>query len=255
MHAMEAATPPAGLVLSDLHLLSGRSSGEACLRAIRDKLRSAKVIVLNGDTFDFRWSTLHDETASILGALEWLGKFVEENPHADIHFILGNHDCLAAFTSRLDEFASTQPRFHWHGISLNLGENLFVHGDCTHRRMDARGLSNYRREWELDKPRHPGLGHGYRLADRLGITWLFHRIHFPQKRTIGRLLWYLDHTHQGWRETTRNCYFGHTHLPFSGFAEGQVLFHNTGSAIGSSSFSPLFFDLPVAVIHGDGTGH
>jgi UDP-2,3-diacylglucosamine pyrophosphatase LpxH len=245
MHAMDVSSPPTGLVISDLHLFSGRSNGEACLGAIRKRIRAATVIVLNGDTFDFRWSTHYDENASILAAMEWLENFVADHPQAVIHLILGNHDCLAAFTARLEEFAASESRFHWHGISLKLGGNLFVHGDCTHRRMDASGLSKYRRGWEQDKPRHPIFGHGYRLADRMGITWLFHRIHFPRKRTIGRLLWYLDHSHSGWRETTRNCYFGHTHLPFSGLAEGLVLFHNTGSAISSSSFSPLSFPLAV----------
>ena len=243
MNATDTASPPKGLVLSDLHLLSPRSHGEACLGSIRQELLSAKVIVLNGDTFDFRWSTFFNEPASIGAALDWMEKFVRDHPQADVHLIIGNHDCLAAFTSRLDAFASTTPRFQWHGTSLRLGDNLFVHGDCTHRRMDAQGLSSYRQLWEHDRPRHPMLGHGYRLADRLGITWFIHCFHFPRRRTIRCLTWYLDHSHQGWRETTRNCYFGHTHLPFSGFSEGPVRFHNTGSAIGLSSFSPLFFHL------------
>lgn len=252
MNSTEAISPPEGLVLSDLHLLSPRSNGEACLASIREKLLSVKVIVLNGDTFDFRWSTLHDEGASVSAALEWIGKFVDDHPHAEIHLVLGNHDCLAAFSTRLSEFAASLPRFQWHVTFLRLGGNLFVHGDCTHRRMDANGLSDYRRPWENDTPRHPMLAHGYKLADSLGITWLFHRIHFPEKRTITRLVWYLDHAQEGWRERTRNCYFGHTHLPFSYCREGSIHFHNTGSAIGSSSFSPLTFHLLDTGIEVDG---
>lgn len=243
MNATDATNPPGGLVLSDLHLFSPRSSGEACLESIRKELLSARVIVLNGDTFDFRWSTLFNEDASIRAALEWIGKFVSDHPQADVHLVIGNHDCLASFTSRLDDFAAVTPRFQWHGTSLRLGENLFVHGDCTHRRMDSQGLSDYRRPWEHDRPRHPALGRGYRLADRLGITWICHHVHFSRRKTIRHLMWYLDQSHQGWRETTRNCYFGHTHLPFSGFGDESIRFHNTGSAIGVSSFSPLSFHL------------
>ncbi|MGC4016223.1 MAG: metallophosphoesterase [Luteolibacter sp.] len=237
-----------GLVLSDLHLFSIRSVGEECLASIRDQLAGARVIVLNGDTFDFRWSTIGTEEHTIAAALDWLRAFVADHPQADVHFILGNHDCLAAFTFRLDSLASGLPRFHWHETVLQLGGNLFVHGDCAHRPMDAAGLDHYRSLWRHDKPRHRLLGHGYRVADRLGITWLAHRSHFTRAKTLARLTWYLDCTNSSWRGATRDCYFGHTHLPMRDCEWDGVRFHNTGSAIQGSPFSPLRFALPAPPI-------
>lgn len=232
-----------GLVLSDLHWFSIRSTGEKCLAVIREDLAAASVIVLNGDTFDFRWSTLGSEEITIAAALDWLRAFVSDHPQAEIHFITGNHDCLAAFTSRLDALAASLPRFHWHETVLQLGGSLFVHGDCAHRPMDAAGLDHYRATWRHDKPRHCLLGHGYRVADRLGITWLAHRSHFTRAKTLARLTWYLDRAVPAWRETTRDCYFGHTHLPFRDHEWEGIRFHNTGSAIGGSPFAPVRFEV------------
>ena len=53
----------------------------------------------------------------------------------------------------------------------------------------------------------------------------------------------LDDAMPGWRHTTRDCYFGHTHLPFTGYEHEGIVFHNTGSAIRGMSFRPLFFRL------------
>lgn len=232
-----------GVVFSDLHLFSVRSAGVGCLESIRQQLELAQVIVLNGDTFDFRWSTLGNEENTILAALDWLRDLVARYPKAEIHFIVGNHDCLEAFTSRLDDLAVALPRFHWHEHALRLGSALFVHGDCAHRPMDAAGLEDYRRIWRYDKPRHRLLGRGYLIADRLGITWLAHRSHFSSAKTLTRLTWYLDRTVPDWRETTRDCYFGHTHLPLRDHERDGVRFHNTGSAIKGSPFAPREFEV------------
>lgn len=235
-----------GLALSDLHLFSVRSVGEQCLAAVRADLTAASTIVLNGDTFDFRWSCVGNEGATITAALDWLRAFVAKHPQADVHFVVGNHDCLASFTCRLDALADELPRFHWHETVLQLDGNLFVHGDCAHQYMDAAGLEHYRSIWRHDRPRHRLLGHGYRVADRLGITWLAHRSHFTRAKTLARLVWYLDRAVPLWRETTRDCYFGHTHLPFRDHEQDGIRFHNTGSAIGGSPFSPTKFQLSPA---------
>jgi UDP-2,3-diacylglucosamine hydrolase len=60
---------PRGLVISDLHLFSPRSKAVELLVGIQEKLASADVLVLNGDIFDFRWSTLPDTQATIVAAL------------------------------------------------------------------------------------------------------------------------------------------------------------------------------------------
>jgi UDP-2,3-diacylglucosamine hydrolase len=238
-----------GLVVSDLHLFSGRSAGLDCLESIRSRLAETSVLVLNGDTFDFRWSTLGDPRRTLSAAWEWLSGLAGEWPACRIHFIVGNHDCCRSFTSQLSEWSKRLPHFHWHEESLRLGSALFLHGDCAHREMDGAGLARYREAWQGDRPCGRWLTVGYRLMDRVGVTWGVHRWHFPRRRTVRRLTHYLDHTAAGWRQSVRHCYFGHTHLPFTDYSFQGITYHNTGSAIGGMPFNPLAFDV-AADLHG-----
>ena len=59
---------------------------------------------------------------------------------------------------------------------------------------------------------------------------------------------YLDHASPRWRTNSRDCYFGHTHQPFSNHQHGDIRFHNTGSAIRGMGFNPLAFSVPAAQI-------
>lgn len=58
-----------GLVISDLHLMASRSVGMDMLPSILIRLKGCDALVLNGDTFDFRWSTHPGEVRSIEVAL------------------------------------------------------------------------------------------------------------------------------------------------------------------------------------------
>ena len=234
---------PRGIVISDLHLLSARSAGERQLASIHDDLAAADVIVLNGDTFDFRWSRFRDEEETLEAALDWLRHFTAAYPQAKIHFVCGNHDCVDAFILRLDDLAASCPSLSWHETHLQLGAHLFVHGDCAHRRMDAAGLGRYREVFRREKPRPAWLTQGYRVVDRLGITWAAHRSHFGPRRTLKRLTWHLDRAMPGWKEVTAHCYFGHTHLAFRDRLHEGVAFHNTGCAIAGARFAPVTFEV------------
>jgi UDP-2,3-diacylglucosamine hydrolase len=231
-----------GVVLSDLHLFSGRSDGATCLESIRPTLESATILVLNGDIFDFRWSTLRDSQRTLAAALEWLGKLAGELSECRIHFIVGNHDCCRTFTAHLAQLAARQPRFQWHEYFLRLGPALFLHGDCAHRPMNHQGLNGFRELWRGDWQRGRLLTAGYRWVDRLGITRRVHEWHFPRQRTVERIAFYLDDACAGWRQSTRHCYFGHTHLPFADYEFNGVKFHNTGSAIRGMEFNPIIFE-------------
>ncbi len=234
---------PRGIVISDLHLFSVRSAGEQRLASIRADLGAADVIVLNGDTFDFRWSHFRDEEKSVEAALDWLRRFAAAYPQATIHFICGNHDCLDVFTKGLGDLAAACPSLNWHETHLQLGSHLFVHGDCAHRRMDAAGLGRFREVFKREKPRAAWLAQSYRVVDRLGITWAAHRAHFRPRGTLQRLTWHLDRAMPGWKEVTAHCYFGHTHLAFRDRLHEGVAFHNTGCAIAGARFAPVTFEI------------
>lgn len=233
-----------GVAVSDLHLFARRSIGAEYFESLRPQLRSADILLLNGDIFDFRWSTLPTAENTVAAALEWLHAVAGDFPHCEIHYVLGNHDCPTFFRTQLDSLQNMLPRFHCHPYGVRLGPALFVHGDCTHRKMDSASLRRYREAWDNHR-RHGRLrSEAYTVVDRLGLTWLTHRGWFPQQGTVERVVHYLDRACPGWRERTRECYFGHTHLPFSDHRDGDVIFHNTGSGIRGMGFNPKLFSAP-----------
>ena len=246
IHASRQASPRRGLVVSDLHLFAHRSEGFTRFEALRGQLDTLDLLVLNGDTFDFRWSTLGDQEATVAAALEWLRGLVDDLPKCQVHFVFGNHDCLATFQAALTSQAAIWPRLHIHQEVFRLGPALFLHGDCANCPMGARELTQYRATWQQDRPRGQVAAAAYVWADRLGLTRLAHQWHFPRPETVRRVVHYLDQAHPGWRAETRDCYFGHTHLPFDNYAHEGIRFHNTGSAIRGMALNPIFFELPPA---------
>ncbi len=209
------------------------------MRELLPDLKSARVLVLNGDIVDFRWSTCasHDET--LRRSVGWLEELIRALPGCELHYVLGNHDCLASFKSGLAGLADRYRRFYWHEYRLQLGDMLFLHGDCTHRPMTQRRLQEYREAWSRSRRLGRTATNTYRAFDRLGVTRLVHRWHFPIDRTLDRLTHHLNDTCPDWRTTVRHCYFGHTHEPFANLKRDGVVYHNTGSAIRGMTFRPL----------------
>ena len=243
MHPGTSRYTRRGVVLSDLHLFSRRSQGVDCVRSMRPALASAEVLVLNGDIFDFRWSTLRGLETTAAAALDWLRGLAEGFPNCRIHYVLGNHDCLALFRERLAALAVALPRLQWHEHALRLGSALFLHGDCADGEMDASRLRQHRKPWENDRQRGGFAATAYLVADRFGLTRFTQARYFPRRQTVERIAYYLDRTSPGWRSDLRDCYFGHTHLPFSDYEHHGVAFHNTGSAIRGMDFHPIVFEL------------
>jgi UDP-2,3-diacylglucosamine hydrolase len=233
-----------GIAISDLHLFARRSVGADCFESVRAQLSEVDVMILNGDVFDFRWSTLSSVNATISASIEWLRAVTAAFPRCEVHYVLGNHDCPAFFRAALSDLSHTLSRLHVHELGLRMGSALFIHGDCTHRRMDTAGLRQYRKSWDNERRYGASRAKVYLAGDRLGLTWLTHKGWFPRRHTVDRLMYYLDRTCPTWRNATRDCYFGHTHLPFSDHFQDGVTFHNTGSGIGGMGFNPRIFSVP-----------
>jgi len=231
-----------GLVLSDLHLFAARSQGWSLLEKLHDEFPNLDLLVLNGDIFDFRWSTLPTQEETMKAGIAWLNKLVTRNPRCRIHYLLGNHDCLDAFQRQLKQFSVRHRRFQCHEYFLCLGNAVFLHGDCVNRRMNPGELSQYRAQWKKGDHFGPGLALLYKWVDRLGITRMIHHSVFCRSEVAARIAFYLDRAKPGWRKEIRHCYFGHTHLPFTGFEHEGIIFHNTGSACGNLGFLPISFD-------------
>ena len=239
-----------GLVVSDLHLFARRSAGLEHMVALTPRLSESDLLVLNGDIFDFRWSTRSGHSESIREARHWLRGLIESAGRCQVHYVLGNHDCLVEFVPELERLANECPTFNWHQYTVQFGDALFLHGDCTTRRMDFDALQKYRDYWSRDEQRHGPATVVYQMADRLGMTRLVHHLNFPRKRTLRRLTHHLDLTMKNWRESIRHCYFGHTHEPFSHVDHEGIRFHNTGCAIKGMRFGPAVFEVSDHTIGG-----
>ncbi len=227
-----------GLVISDLHLFSHRSVGEDLILGLQERLNDTKILVLNGDTFDFRWSKLSNEEQTLEAAQAWLDQLIIKFPHLELHYVLGNHDCLQSFREILDQFTSKHPRFHLHEYTCRLGSNLFLHGDCTNWGMTAEKLIRYRQAWSKDSPKGPLSKSLYRLVDLSGLGYAFHHLYFRRTSTIARIERYLGPEVDG----ITHCFFGHTHVPFENHLQNSITFANTGSGIKGMGFLPQPFE-------------
>ena len=118
-----------------------------------DLKHRAALALMEAWNFDFRWSTLRDAETSQAAAVNWLCELRRKFPQSELHYVLGNHDCLAPFDQHLQKLAATLPRFYWHEYFLRLDSALFLHGDCAHARMDSEALDRYRQGWKKDRPR------------------------------------------------------------------------------------------------------
>ena len=233
------------MVLSDLHLLAKRSVGESLFADLSTRMDDREILVLNGDTFDFRWSRVQPQSAAVSAAVKWIEALTDRFEGREVHFIYGNHDCLGAFREVFEPMADSLPPLQIHEFFLCLGDQLFLHGDCANRKMDASDLRAFREAWSYDKPRKRFYESLYELADVSGLSRLFHRCYFQRLPTIRRVAFYLDRALPDWRTNVNDCYFGHTHLPFRDQIHQSVRFHNTGSGIRGMGFQPMEFEFAI----------
>lgn len=108
-----------GLVLSDLHLFSPRSEGFERMAALWDEVTRAEMLVLNGDIFDFRWTCLPDEAATLTAALDWLHKLFDDFEGSAIHYVLGIDHCYFGHTHcPFSDHSHQGVRFHNTGSGI-----------------------------------------------------------------------------------------------------------------------------------------
>lgn len=217
-----------GFVVSDLHLFTHRSTAHHYVTEMHAAAGMADFFVLNGDIFDFRWSTHADVTDTSLAAIDWLHGFAAEFPKCQVFYIMGNHDCPAPFATYLDELTSRQPNFRWHSSHLRIGNSLFLHGDLL---LDGSIPDPFQRklaEVEDRKGRHLHFAYQVLVASRLHrFCSLLHTPAWCAKRALRSLRQH----HPGLAEGLKHIYFGHIHRVFSNFEHDGIVFHNTGSTV------------------------
>lgn len=218
-----------GATVSDLHIFSHHSRSGHYLRQIRETTGSARVFVLNGDIFDFKWSEHGVFSRSVAAATRAIKEMVEEAPECRFLITLGNHDAVPPYKEALVDLADTHHNLDWHEFAVRVGGRIFLHGDVIHAGCTNNALRSFR-----NKLQHPANGHALqRMAHsaihRSRVSSVALKI-IPKRILASRILAYLDH--EGWLSGggIRHIYFGHTHHYFEDFQYGGYAFHNCGAA-------------------------
>ena len=230
-----------GLFVSDLHLFSRRSVGHDRWNEL--DLQSASWLVLGGDIFDFRWSTLPDQAATLDAARSWIENLIGLHPHLHIAYVTGNHDSHPAMRALLQEFSRSHSKFHWHEHTFRHEDKLFLHGDIIDARPHSKGLEFYRNRFSVESKARG------RLANLMYDTIVAmrahqlprHFVHRPQK-ILSRL--YSCLVREGFvaDRKLQKIFFGHTHVPMHGEFHRGYQFYNPGSAIRHLPFRPCSFE-------------
>ncbi|MCC6796562.1 MAG: metallophosphoesterase [Candidatus Hydrogenedentes bacterium] len=232
--------PRVGYVISDLHMFSKRSESRAHEPAIFEYAAKADFFILNGDTFDFRWTTLPTIDQTVYEAIAWLRNLAERFPKCHFHFILGNHDNNQAFIAALSKLVAKTENLSWHPYYLRLGDSVFLHGDVSDKpMMGAAGLEKHREEWLLDTPKHAIFHSIYDMVVHVGLHRMAVAAKYPKKRVVRRVLEYLDDVGLTKDNDIKHVYFGHTHGAMQNFEYGGLLFHNAGSPMKGLEFNIL----------------
>ena len=232
--------------MSDLHLLSNRSTAHHYLESFHMAAWEKDVFVLNGDIFDFQWSTHGGFHDSIEVAREWLTDLITPHPSTTFIVLLGNHDSLPDYRLLLDDLADQHANFFWKDDFIRLGNSIFLHGDAFHAET-REDLQAYRHHFNQQLRKHPVKHYGYWLAARAGILRLVAST-VSKRRCARHLLRYLGHEAPTDMEQVTDIFFGHVHAPFYDFKFRGRSFHNTGAALPFLHCRTLSFNCPAADI-------
>ncbi len=215
--------------VSDLHLFANRSLGERYLQTIAQKASEAKIFILGGDIFDFRWARRETVGHAVDEAIQWLHELARGCPDCQFHYLLGNHDSHEMFTTRLAELEKEAENLAHERFYMRIGDSIFLHGDVADEHMDAEALANSRKKWTNHKKRGHFLSRLYDLIVAMRIHSPIPYLVYPHRIVAKRLVTYLNAIGQGSDAGVRNVYFGHTHRSMFGYQFGGLTFHNGGA--------------------------
>lgn len=226
-------------VVSDLHMFCRRSQWSEYLEVIEGAAADADLFVFNGDTFDFKWTSLDTIDETVDQAIEFLRRIAVDNPHCQVHVNLGNHDHFLPFIDALNAVCEEVDNLTWHPYYLRVGDALFIHGDVAMWDMSQKELERYREQWLHKKRQGPLKNRVYDAAFNARAHVAISRLAFPHRLTLRRVYSYIDHIGHGFDHGVKRVYFGHTHVPVRGRRYRGVEFHNGGAPLKFMKFNLL----------------
>lgn len=218
-----------GHTVSDLHLLTNRSSAHRRMPYLHQAASEAGLFVLNGDIFDFRWSVSGRLSGSLEYAEDWIIDLVSRHPRCQFVFITGNHDSLPAYEDLLTELSSQYDNLAWERHYLKVGRKVFLHGDVRESHTPEK-LAAYRARWHRPPNRKRWAHTAYFVLTWSRIPRLVQELVPTYHLTSGVTKYLRAELGLGFNEVS-DIYCGHTHRPLTNHRCGHLRFHNTGATI------------------------
>ena len=239
----EAEPGRRGVFVSDLHLFSGRSVAESLGSEVQRRYSRANLLVLGGDIFDFKWSSMTG-AGTLLAAEHWLEGLLNQWD-GEVVYLAGNHDCLPQFMDVLREVESRNARFTWHDHQVQLGDAVFLHGDVLDAGQDVSKLGAYRDKFHTTSNQSKLSRQAYSAIVAMRIHRMAPKLRHRKIMTclkLQRVLPQLVDQPQG----VRRVFYGHTHVAVHGGEVNGVKFYNPGAAIRHVEFHPVQFELALS---------
>ncbi len=232
-------TPANATFVSDLHLFSNRCSYELHRSSIGESIDAAQMCVWGGDLFDFRWTRLGDDAATVTESVRWLRDWLELYPSKQFVYLSGNHDAHATFQVALKRLAGEHENFICDVDAIRIGDALMLHGDLLEGAGNRASLAAYRETWRNKRIAGKIQNHFYDAA-------VLARLHTAASMSA--------HRHQAtctqlWRSITselaeeiagvQRVVFGHTHRQIRGLKFHETQFFNPGATVRHVKFAPV----------------
>jgi len=225
--------------VSDLHLMSTRSTAEEHAFLIEQSVKQSEVVVWGGDLFDFRWSRFRTEHESVAFAIGYLNDWLTNFPNQQFVFLRGNHDASPLFLSHLDRWAEAHERFTVAGDILRIKDAVMLHGDQIEGRGKQARFDRYRQKWAEKKRAALWRFSPYDAIVTARAHKVAAAVAHRNRLTVKRLAKYLELHGLGCDDGIRRVVFGHTHRVVNGYELDGVRFYCGGAAIRHVPFDPV----------------
>jgi len=219
-----------GFVVSDLHIFTEWTSIDTYMEEIRSAAAKSDFFVLNGDIFDFKWSTLPTSKSTTEQAVKWLKNICQNAPQCSFYYILGNHDAHVKMPPALRELEKKLANFKWSSTHFFIGSYLFLHGDLLFTFKKTSPFTRPPEKYLKAEPKHRVLSKGYNMAIGLGAHRFVTSI-MNTKQCASYSYTVLKKHSIAEMDQVTDVFIGHTHASFSNFKFKNLIFHNTGSAV------------------------
>lgn len=229
--------------ISDLHLFSNRCNASEHAALMASAIDDADLCVWGGDLFDFRWSRLRTEKATVALAVEWLQDWCERFPDKQFIYLDGNHDAHVPFKRALAQWAEQRERFACGIDCVRIDNTLLLHGDVIEGKGNLHAFADYRGRWE-NKPVASSMASSvYDMAVAARVHKAAALAAHRRRATCIRLLRWMHQQPAHSIDGVNRIVFGHTHRRINGYRMRGIEFFNGGATIRHVPFHPVTLDL------------